>query len=287
MKQIALLSFAFLFVSCFSIDEESTDDFLCNSNNPHYFSPEFKTFISPAKSEAIYLFCSQNHFIEIDDFTNLNANKICLLEENFRKVHSLNKNSDHCQSFYELLVLEKYYYQFLGFTSKGEEYILISAFTFPPGDTTEKYQNWKTDLIINCRQIESRWTAIFNLNTLEFDELDDDYTQWVVIEYDSGIRLNTNCNFCSTIGINGYFEPGPDQIEKLLHNFHKLDTLTSTICNVVGQRINTCKKYQHQFYGVIADLNSYIYVNGIPKSWFDLDDRIRFWQTNLRNPCFF
>ena len=260
------------------------EEVTCNSDTEYYFSPDNRTFIAPANAEPLMEMCHRNETSDISSFYNLDFDLICTLQENFLKLHSLFDQLECFEESYQI-DFSTLHYQLIGVQKDVTRYIYINAFdlTFFP----DALEFWNSEVIDTCGFDVELWGVYFNLNTLEFEnlEMNPRVEDPVILKVSAENILSNLCTRCPPNNIGLYFDPTPEQVCYARQDFNDLFKLDSNGCNYRGRSIDKNIGYVYQFMGVeIADQPS-IYVNGLWIPDGDIENLSPFYTSRFIGSC--
>lgn len=272
----------FSLFSCLSNDDLE-EEIYCEPTND-YFSPEFKTFISPANGDFVYTLCDRIAPSEVDSFMNLSLEKVCELEQHLLKLNEIIPEW-YCTVDLDEFNLANYHYQYLGYYKDGQEYIYINAFVYPDDDTAGIFENWKTQPVTECNGGISFWGATFDRTTSEIIDFQfSNFYNWVILPVDSSFTLRT-CTRCFTYEIENYFTVSLQEVCQLHQNLDKLVSLKTTGCYYDDESIINHLNYGYQYVGVVVDNQRYIYINGFYDFDRNLDEWHPHWNREIYSVC--
>lgn len=129
------------------------------------FKPNYSTILNSEKGKEVmnqYTRCVPQN---ISGFWNLTQSDINKLENNFKKIQNL--KSSKCGVEGSISDLNIYLFQYIGITIGSKKLLYINAFA-----SRDSKNVWKTEPVKACDGGIYFWGAIFDLETLEFNNLE-------------------------------------------------------------------------------------------------------------------
>lgn len=129
------------------------------------FKPQFSTILNADKGKELLNQCTRCIPQNITGFWNLTQSDVNTLENNFKKIKNL--KSSKCGIEGSISELNIYLFQYIGITIGSKKLLYINAFA-----SRDSKDIWKTEPVKACDGGIYYWGAIFDIETLEFSNLE-------------------------------------------------------------------------------------------------------------------
>jgi len=250
---------------CSCLDIEPPEDFSqCDRNSLNFFEPTNKTFIPPAQSNFIDTMCLN---LELDEdlfYNDLNATKICQLEQQMGMISNYLSN-ELCGASVSIEDLDSYYYQYVGLTIDPQESIFVNAFKPDLLDSLD----WKSEPFVgNCSNGINHWSVLYNLAESNFEQYRSNLSRQIFFKADFP-NPDSGCGRCIGISDLETFKLDHRDICVLQTHFHKLGDIKSEGCYLTGRMVDLSRDWLLQYVGAKKNDSRWIYINAIHGSRYD------------------